>query len=382
MPESVSLLEQIQASLDEGNYKATRDLLQQWQKVEPDNPWFHFYVGRWYEQTGKWDQAEECYRKLLKTASIPQVILHTRQGLERLSRREVEARDEAIAQEKAADGGEEYGIFVLEPIPNEARKAAAKHFAEVMQTDVYSARLQLPGRSWRLFRTGAMGELRFYANALQAGDITGFCISLHQLQQLQTLQVQSIEALDPQLIVRCTDSNQQALTLSLDWLEIEQWVTAFLPLFEETIEKGARGKTYNKTKVLDYAQFCDLHVGDRQLILRFCDQHYQFRQGISFLPPVTGKTTIEQNSLRRSWNNLIAALEQHLSHATRWSDFKPFAESAVSFPELLKKITPNVNLFRDEKHQDTHWDPALQLYSSLIFVRSIQHKLDIDLQKN
>ncbi|WP_024546460.1 hypothetical protein [Picosynechococcus sp. NKBG15041c] len=65
-------------------------------------------------------------------------------------------------------------------------------------------------------------------------------------------------------------------------------------------------------------------------------------------------------------------LANHLSKNERWADFKSFANNARDFPELLRKIDPQVNLFRAEIHQDTYWDPAWQLYSTMIFARQAQ----------
>lgn len=383
MADSVSLLSQIQRSLEEGNYPEMRQLLKQWQKLEPTNPWFHLYVARWYEATEKWEKAEEGYRKLLKTTShIPKIVTQARQGLGRLEQRLVEIKQQAIAAEKAAPDGEEYGLYILEPIDPQQKKEAAQHFAAIMKTDVYSARLQLPTRGWRIFRTGKLGELRFYANALQQGNIEGFCLSFAQLTSIQVLQVTHISAIDPQLVIHCLDGTQQAITLTLDWSEITQRVEGILPLFEESVEKDGRGKTYYKTKVADYAYFCDLHLGDRQTILRLNDQHYQFQQGIPFFDTADGATNIEQYSVRRNWNNLQKTLAEKMVNTPVWSDFKSFASEARDFPELIKKINPQVNLFRYEEHKDTHWDPAWQLYSTVIFVKMAQQKSQIQAVNN
>lgn len=374
MADSVSLLNQIQAALEQGHYPEMRQLLKQWQRLEPQNPWVYLYIARWYEATAKWEKAEEGYRKLLKVSHIPKIIAQSRQGLQRLAQRLRDLERAAIATETAAPDGEEYGLLILEPITPSEKKAAAQHFATVMKTDVYTASLQLPLKSWRLLRTGKLGELRFYRNSLKQGQIPAFCLSLAQLQNIQVLQVQYLIELTPKLILHCVDRAQQAVTVTVDWQEIMQRVEGIIPIFEESLEQDARGKTYYKTKVLDYAQFFDLHLGDRHMILRCNDQHYQFKQGIPFYTVADHEHQIEQHSVRRNWNHMQKILAQYLTAVPTWSDFKSFADNARDFPELLRKIEPQVNLFRQEEHRDTYWDPAWQLYSSVIFVKTAQEK--------
>ncbi|MBV5261000.1 hypothetical protein FLX56_21510 [Synechococcus moorigangaii CMS01] len=380
MAQSVPVLKQIQAALAVGDYGRMRQLLLQWQKVEPENPWFRLYVARWYEETARWDKADNGYRQLLKEVASPKVVTQARQGLARLEARELARQEAAIAQEKAAPAGESYGLMILEPIQSAQKKIAAQHFATVFRTDTYSAGLQLPLKSWRLFRTGPLGELRFFGKALAQGNIPSFCLALDQLQQIQVIQVQTIEQLDPHLKIQGVDGMEQPVDLTIPWAAISQWVTGILPIFEESLEQDGRGKPYYKTKILDYAQFCDLHWGDRQLILRLNDQHYQFRRGFSFLEKASNP--IEHLSTRRNWNNLQAQLAQHLTQSHQWSDFKSFANNARDFPELLRKIKPQVNLFRQEAHQDTYWDPAWHLYSAIIFARMAQQRSAAIAQNN
>jgi hypothetical protein len=380
MAQSMTVLKQIQAALAAGDHGRMGKLLQQWQKVEPKSPWFRLYVARWQEETGRWEQAEKGYRQLLKGVRMPKVVTQARQGLDRLRARELALEQAAIAQEKAAPEGEAYGLLVLEPIELTPKKAAAQHFATVFRTDLYSAGLQLPVKSWRLFRTGPLGALRFYGKALAQGEIPSFCLSLAQTENIEVVQVQAIEQLSPALKIRSLDENGKILTFTVPWAEISQWVTGILPIFEESLEKDAWGKPYSKTKILDYAQLCDLHWGDRQLIFRLNDQHYQFQQGCSFL--AEADHAIEHLSNRRNWNGMQQQLAAHLSHCQRWTDFKSFAGNARDFPELLRKIKPQVNLFRAEVHQDTYWDPAWHLYSTMIFARQAQCRSEAIAHKN
>ncbi|WP_041764953.1 hypothetical protein [[Leptolyngbya] sp. PCC 7376] len=382
MSRSRDFVKEIQAALEDDNLPCVKSLLKKWQESEPEDPWLQFYIARWYELTDKIKDAEKRYRKILRINHSPKIMLAARQALLQIEEQEYQQRQEAIAAEKEALGGDEYGLFVLEPVQKSEKKAAAQHFAKVMETDPYSAQMQIPLKSWRLFRTGQLGDLRFYANALQQGNIPGFCLSMEQLKEIQVLQVQSIQQLEPDLVIECLDTAQQLVMITFEWSEIHQYVEGRLPLFEESLEKNARGKTYYKTKVMDYAYFLDLHVGDRQTILRLSDQHYQFREGISFFSETQIHQQIEQQSVRQSWNNLSTQLIEHLGHATQCDDFKSFATHAADFPELIRKINPQTYLFRQEEHKDTHWDPAWQLYSAIAFAKTVQEETAIVSETN
>ena len=66
------------------NYQQAAKLLKKLQKEYPQNLWVQLYIGRWYEEIDKLESAEKFYRKLLKGATNPQVVLQARQGLQRI----------------------------------------------------------------------------------------------------------------------------------------------------------------------------------------------------------------------------------------------------------------------------------------------------------
>jgi hypothetical protein len=121
-------------------------------------------------------------------------------------------------------------------------------------------------------------------------------------------------------------------------------------------------------------QFCDLHLPERRTILRLGDRNYQFQQGIPLSqsqpniqqhkPDVS---SLHQTTTRRSWNNLLAFLNQSLPQVPVWSDFTTFAETAIDYKEMLGHLTSHIDLFRRE---ETPWDPAFQLYSGLVFLKN------------
>lgn len=87
--------------------------------------------------------------------------------MQRLQEIELEERKQAIVQATSNVSDTEFGVLVLEPISNELKTQAAQKFAQIMQLDPYSARLVLPSRGWRVYRSGAIGELKFYGQQLQ-----------------------------------------------------------------------------------------------------------------------------------------------------------------------------------------------------------------------
>jgi thioredoxin-like negative regulator of GroEL len=149
---------------------------------EPKNPLVRLYVGRLHEATGKLEAAETVYRQLLQDTTNPKIMAQARQGLGRVEAMEREQRQQALAQATADPRSTELGVLVLEPITAEAKQVAAQKFARIMQLDPYSARLQLPTRGWRLYRTGPVGELQFYVSSLRDADIPCFAASLADIQ--------------------------------------------------------------------------------------------------------------------------------------------------------------------------------------------------------
>jgi len=156
---------------------------------------------------------------------------------------------------------------------------------------------------------------------------------------------------------------------------VSQRVEGLLPLFDEVVDLDARRNLTRKTQTLDYVQFCDLHLPARSTILRLCDRHYQFQQGIT-LPPKQQNaqsrepqaSPLHQATTRTNWNNLLDFLNRQLPQTPVWSDFNTFAETALDFREMLGHLPSHIDLYRRE---ETPWDPAFQLYSGLVFLKNL-----------
>jgi hypothetical protein len=178
---------------------------------------------------------------------------------------------------------------------------------------------------------------------------------------MTVVSVKLIEEFNPQGTFNCVSEHGEKLKMGCAWSEVKQIVTGLLPIFEEITEVTAsttRTNIRHKSKILDYVQICDLHVPSKNLILRFCNQNYSFQQEVG---DGLGSITSREN-----WQQLLSQIHKKTSQAKLWSDFTPFAETALAYPEMLQKITAHVPLAR---RKNSLWDQAFQMYSSLIFVK-------------
>lgn len=367
-------LDQVADALKHKDYRTAAKLLKPLVKQEPKNPWVRLYVGQVHEATGKLESAETVYRQLLKGTTNPKIMTQARQGLGRLEAMERERRQQALAQATADSNSTQLGVLVLEPIATEAKQTAAQKVARVMQIDPYTARLQLPSRGWRLYRIGLVGELQFYVSSLQQADIPCFSAALSDIEHINVFNVNyfSEGSHRSQATIVCKNAQGQLGSLTFNWSEVTQRVEGLLPLFEEVVDRDARGKLQRKTQTLDYVQVCDLHLPGRGSIVRLYDRHYQFQQGMAFSPQQQKAQHGEQQAsspatIRSKWSQLLAFLNQLLPQTPVWSDFTPFAETAIAYEEMLGHLPSHIDLFRRE---ETPWDPAFQLYSGLVFLKS------------
>ncbi|MDX2229604.1 MAG: tetratricopeptide repeat protein [Leptolyngbyaceae cyanobacterium bins.349] len=353
------MLEQVIAAFDRQDYQTAAQLLRELVKQSPQDPWVKLYMGRLQEVSGKPKAAEEIYRQLLRQTTNPKLASQARQGLQRLESATKAQRQAAIAQATAHPANQEPGFLILEAIPNEHRPALAKRFAAIIETDAYTARGLLPGRGWRLYRTGAIGELAVLGQELQQAGIPAFWQSLAELQAIEVLQVNYFRALQPQATVVCQNQAQQVGMLTFDWAEVQQRVEGLLPLFSQVVDRGYRDRLEWKEHIEDYAHFWDLHLPQRRCILRLQDDRYEFRQGIT--------AQREHDTLRQRWNELTEGLSRQMSQGQVWSDFTTFAESATDFAEPISRLPSQIYLPRAS---DCPLDPTFHLYSSLVLLKS------------
>lgn len=336
-----------------------------------ENPWVGYYHARLAEAKGELTDAENQFRQLLTVASNPQLLTKIRVGLGRIHTHQQAEHQQALAdrqsaldEAKALPGAHIPGIFVLEPVATEAKQACAMAFSKIMNIDPYTARLQLPSRAWRLYRTGGMGELSHYQQQCQAAQIPAFCVPSADLLALKVLPVFHFETLSPQATVCYRINHEEQGTYTFNWQDVSQRVEGLLPIFEECVDVDIHGKIQRKTNILDYAKICDLHIPSAQTILRFCDQIYEFSQGIA----LTEISASQKNTSHEQWQQLLQVFQDQLGDRPVWKEFKAFAETALDFQELLKTLDPQIPFLRRE---ETPWDQAFHLYSGLAFYRPV-----------
>ncbi|HIK30166.1 MAG TPA: tetratricopeptide repeat protein [Oscillatoriales cyanobacterium M59_W2019_021] len=365
-------IDRVAAALDNQDYKEASRLLKQLYKQSPSDAWVQFYIGRLYEETGKWEAAEKAYRQLLRTVTLPKVLSKARQGLQRLEEGEKARRQRAIARSKADPRSEEPGVLILEATAPERRAELAQRLARILQIDPYTAKLRLQIHGWRLYRTGSMGELKVYGEELQQAGLSVFWASLRDIPKIAVFRVCHFQSVSPQPTIVCRDEGDRLGQLTFDWSEVTHRVNGRLPIFVEAVHYDISRKTSEqirrKTETQDYAQVCDLHLPGRRCILRLCDSSYQFDRGVIFSShqqPTPGATSTATNRLK--WNGMLGVLQQHLEGAKVWSEFTPFAETALEYRFLLESLTPHIDVLRPAP---TTWDSAFQLYSTLVFLKN------------
>jgi len=368
------MLDQIAKAFERKDYRTAQNLLKSFLQKEPQNPWGRLYAGRLYEERGKPDLAEPIYRQLLRKAEHPKIVSQARSGLQRLQSQkeaqEQQRRQQAIAQATKDPHQAKPGLLIIEPVVGEGRKAAAKEFARIMNLDSYSAQRQLPGRFWRLHRTGNIGELGVYGEELRSVGIPAFWVNLEKIEQLRVFRVQSISELGKSVSLMCHDESNQLGTLSFEWSEVAQRVTGNLPIFESVVMLDGKGKPERVERTQDYVYLCDLHLPQRNCLLRFCDRSFEFHRSVGILPPDIPPS---QLSARLQWNSLMQVMVTSLPQTPLWSDFTPFAETVLQEAKIVAdsrnlfgEIRPHIDIFR---RAETDWDRAFALYSGLVFFR-------------
>jgi hypothetical protein len=336
-------------------------------KQSPHDPWVQLYTARLQEVAGKFDTAEETYRQLLRNATNSKLVIQSRQGIQRVEDRRRERRQQAIAQTTSDPSNSEPGFMVLEAVTGDDRGTAVQNFARVMKLDAYTARMLLPSRGWRLYRSGSVGELQVYGQELLDAGVPVFWVPLPQLQKIQVFQVSYFQSISPRVNVVCRNEHDQLGTLTFDWSEISQRVEGMLPVFEQVLTLGYRDRLERREATQDYSHFCDLHLPGRRCILRLQDTQYDFHQGISVVPRQGTVGKLDRNTIRTNWNHLLELLNQQLPNQPVWADFTTFAETASDFTIPLRRLKPHIHLLR---HSESHWDSAFQLYSGMMFLRN------------
>lgn len=363
-------LEKVAAAFDRKDYRQAAQLLKPLYQKSPQDPWVIFYIARLQEVNNKAEAAEKFYRQVMRETTIPKLLAQARQGLQRIQNNEENKRKQAIAEAKNDPNNIGIGALILEPINNEDRKEAAQKFGRIMKLDPYNARQFLQSRGWRLYRTGNIGELRVYSQELREANIPTFCAALTDIKKIKVFRVNYFTAADRQATVVCQNENNELGSVNFNWSEIAWRVEGLLPIFKEVVTSDYRSRDKIKWKEIthDYAKVWDLHLPARRCIIRLCDLTYQFQEGIKFVTQQQEKgIQLNHATNRIKWNNLLTHINPKLSKIPIWSEFTPFAETALDYPDFLEQITPYIDVFRRE---DTLWDSAFQLYTGLVYLKN------------
>lgn len=366
------MIKDVAAAFARQDYPEVKRLL----KLLPaDDPWALLYQARLDEATDNPAAADAIYRQLLRGEhQLVKIMTEARQGLERLNQRQQQQRQQAIQQAIATVDTQDTGLLILEPVPAEHKAEIARAFADVMQIDPYAARMLLPSRSWRLYRTGAAGEIQYWQQQLQAQDVPACWLSLLTVQQVRVWEVVYCEAVTSQTLKLVVKPGGEPTTTTEVFTcptpAVQAWVAGALPLFEDVVDRNAQGKLQRKTQTQDYVQCCDLHIAvdnNRTYeIFRLNERTYRFNQGLSLIPQMESAERPGHETAWANWKSLIRLLDQSLPKVNRWSSFQTFGETAIEFKDLLEKIPPGIDLFRQSP---SPWDAAFHLYSCLILLQ-------------
>ena len=367
---------QVVAALSVSDYKQTSQLLKQWHQQDPSNPLLRLYAAQLQEKTNRLEAAEKNYLKLLKSTSHTKLMGQARAGIQRVqqltkAQQQQEAQQhllkKATALEQARSGpdSEQPAILAIATPTAAHQKEAIAALAQAFNIEPYSARMKIPNSGFRIARVIPWGEASYYAHSLGQANLPTVCAKINSIKALQTFQIEYFEAIDSEAVVVCKDAAGQLGKINFDWHEVSQSVSGQLPIFEQVVDLGPRGRMVHKEKVLDYAQVMDLHLPSRQIVLRMCDRSYQFNQSTHF-------THSKELNSRIQWNQLSGQISHQLSRPTH-NEFSRFGKSALEFTNLLPVIHPQLDL---KRQAPSDWDIAFHLYSSLHFLKPAQSKED------
>jgi hypothetical protein len=381
-------IHQITSALDSQEYKQAAKLIKQLQTESPENPWVKYYMARYYELTNHPEKAETTYKQILRDITNPKVVSQARQGIQRIETAAQDRRKQAIETAKNDPSNLEPALLILEPVSPEDKPAAIQNISRIFKTDLYTTRMQIQSRGWRLYKTGPIAEIQIYGQELLNAGISVFWGTLADIKKIQIFRVEHFQSLSTPTVV-CKSQSDQLGAIAFNWSEVSQRVEGLLPMFMDIMDYSPNRRTdqfRHKEITQDYAQICDLHIPSRNCILRICDQSYDFQQGIDFTKtsaaiPASANPKdlkfrspksqkIPPSTTRINWNHLLEMLDQQLN-VTVWSEFTAFAETVLDYTNMLSKIESYVEV---DRKSDTPWDPAFQLYSGLAFLKNRENR--------
>ena len=264
-----------------GDYASLHFHLEQLKQTEPNNPWIPYFEVLLEEEKGQKDQVYYKYQQLLKEVSNPKILSKIRQRLLVIETEKKQSHQNALSE--ARNTNQEAGILIIEPVDIKDKTQLAQNFAQIMKIDPYTAYRQLPTRSWRLSRTGNLGELQFYTQQLLQAEIPAFAVGIKSINSLNVYYVNYIESIDNnQITLQYALEQNKTASYSCKWSEVKHITRGMVPFFSELVEvkwEALQAKIEKKSRTTDYIKLCDLHIKEQNLILRFRENTYQYSSG-------------------------------------------------------------------------------------------------------
>ncbi|NJM57248.1 MAG: tetratricopeptide repeat protein [Synechococcales cyanobacterium RU_4_20] len=393
------MLESVADAIERQDYRTAAQLLQPLVQQSPSDSWVRFYVARVHEGSGRAEKAERLYRQLLKTEINRKLITLARQGIQRIQTREQAQRQAAIAQATDTSGRTALGGLILKPLSPETRERVTPSFARMMQLEPYAAKLLLPTRGWRFYRTGKIGALQVYVRELEAIGVPAFCAALEDLATIPVFQTRQLElghgtitahpVSDHPLRRHATGSHaptSPGKTLQFRAQDVRACLEGALPIFESVVDVNrlVKQQYVRKEQVQDYAKVLDLHLPKQ--IIRLCDQTYRYAPEALASPAAktSPETVLDVRyvPLPQKWGRLLSELRQAgVPEVVRGDRFKQFAATALDQEDFLRRVQPQIELsnasaliFHDEAPP---WHEAFHLYSTLAFTQSSVTGVDV-----
>ena len=350
------------SQLAQKNFASASATLKQLLKQNPEDSQVQILVARFHFATGKPDQAETIYRRILRSESQNKLLTQARQGLKAIEDAEIQARRDRMAISMAKAGSKGLAFLAIQPVAPDARKAVAEKLARIFRIDNYTAQIQIPSRYQRIFRIGLLGELSSYGEELCAAGVPAIWVSLDSIAKISVYTVDYFKLTDIHRLHAVCGEEEVTFDLS----EIKRRVVGQIPTFGEIVTVNAKHKLVRKDDILDQIRICDLHLPKRNCILRFHEGQYQFDRGMQLEVHQTLKHIAP--TVQERWAALTKWFDQSLvslpNSVPIYDEFVPFAEMSIDFPEFLKELISHIDL---ERQKPSLWDNCFQLYSGSIF---------------
>ena len=355
-------LSEFEQMLAQRQWQSATAILERWKCQYPQEPQLKILEARLAYAMGNISQAEGMFRELLKSQTQASILAEARKGLKQIEEDEVKRRNQRIAELASTSTGQGLGFLALLPVSPDnvaLRSATVERLARILCTDAYTAKFKLPTRYLKIIRMGTIASLQAHGEELRQAEIPAVWISLQAIAQITLKEVKYFELLGLGEVRALHDQGDTRFCLS----EVSARVEGILPTYGNVFDIDAKHQIIRREQVLDRVRICDFHLPQQNLILRFHDSNYQFNQGMQVqarqtLPNI--KPTVQQR-----WQALMRWFSEAMPNAVTHNDFPHFQDMIMMYPDLLKEISPRIDLFR---HRPQLVDNCFEVYSATMFL--------------